>query len=88
MTTTRTTPVWQTMVYDGLFAVTVFPPEDAQSNKGVLSVWHAGSGDLLYSEPVAVHARETGPTEMDKWLWRGVAMRFLSSHLNGGDGIV
>lgn len=87
MTTQTPAPVWQTMVHDGLYAVTVYA-EDASggvTGKGSLQVWHAGTGDLLHNEPVPVPAHGEGPGATEIWLWRGVALRFVDAHLNGGD---
>lgn len=84
MTTQAQAPVWQTMVCDGLFAVTVYPAAPGgETGKGSLQVWHSGTGDLLHNESVPV--REDSPQPSDVWLWRGHALRFIDSHLNGGD---
>lgn len=88
MTTHTPAPVWQTMVHDGLFAVTVYADDASggDSGRGSLQVWHAGTGSLLHNEPVPVPAREEKiPSTSDVWLWRGHALRFIDAHLNGGD---
>jgi hypothetical protein len=87
MTTQTPAPVWQTLVHDGLFAVTVYAddPSGGETGKGSLQVWHAGTGDLLHNEAVPVPQREHGPEDIEVWLWRGRAQAFIDAHLNGGD---
>jgi hypothetical protein len=87
MTMQTPAPVWQTMVHDGLYAVTVYAedPSGGVTGKGSLQIWHAGTGDLLHNVSVPVLTRDEGPTTTDIWLWRGHALRFIEAHLNGGD---
>lgn len=88
MTTQTPAPVWQTMVHDGLFAVTVYADDASggDTGRGSLQVWHTGTGALLHNEGVAVPARPGDiPSSTDVWLWRGHALRFIDAHLNGGD---
>ena len=88
MTTQMPAPVWQTMIYDGLFAVTVYADDASggETGKGSLQVWHTGTGSLLHNEVVPVPARgDSEPAPTDVWLWRGHALRFVETHLNGGD---